>query len=64
MDREEFNYIVERLSEYEDGNAQTEESFGELDAYEQKKFLCNALGVPTYHSNDILREKLEKIINA
>lgn len=64
MTNDELGYMIDRLEEYETGNAQTEQSFGELHPYEQKKFLCNALGVPTYHSNGILREKLEVIINA
>ena len=55
---------LERLEHLDENNAQTEESFGLLTPYEQKVFLCNALCVPTYLSNDILREKLEVIINA
>ena len=38
--------------------------FSEMMPSEQKRFLCNALGVPSYHDNEGLRQKLEAIINA
>ena len=42
----------------------TRDGFRNLNESEQKRFLCDALCVPSYHSNDTLREKLENIINA
>lgn len=42
----------------------TEEQFRDMPLFEQKRFLCNALGVATYYSDEELREKLEPIINA
>lgn len=38
--------------------------FASLMPSEQKRFLCDALGVPSYHDNEGLRQKLETIINA
>jgi hypothetical protein len=38
--------------------------FSEMMPSDQKRFLCNALGVPSYHDNEGLRQKLEAIINA
>ena len=38
--------------------------FGGLSLYEQKKILCNALGIPNYHDKVGLRVALEKIIQA
>lgn len=37
---------------------------GGLSLYEQKKILCNALGIPNYHDKVGLRVALEKIIQA
>lgn len=38
--------------------------FSEMMSSDQKRFLCDALGVPSYHDNEGLRQKLEPIINA
>jgi hypothetical protein len=38
--------------------------FADMMPSEQKRFLCNALGVPSYHDNEGLKQKLEPIINA
>ena len=38
--------------------------FEDMMPSDQKRFLCNALGVPSYHDSEALRAKLESIINA
>ena len=38
--------------------------FADMMPSEQKRFLCDALGVPSYYDNECLRQKLETIINA
>lgn len=38
--------------------------FEDMMPSDQKRFLCNALGVPSYYDNEGLRQKLEPIINA
>ena len=38
--------------------------FSEMMPSDQKRFLCDALGVPSYCDNEGLRQKLESIINA
>lgn len=38
--------------------------FTEMMPSDQKRFLCDALGVPSYYDNEGLRQKLEPIINA
>ena len=38
--------------------------FSEMMPSEQKRFLCDALGVPSYHDNEGLRQNFEAIINA
>lgn len=38
--------------------------FSEMMSSDQKRFLCDALGVPSYYDNDCLRQKLETIVNA
>lgn len=38
--------------------------FSEMMSSDQKRFLCDALGVPSYYDNEGLRQKLEPIINA
>ncbi len=39
-------------------------NFAEKPAFEQKKILCNALGVSSYNNETELRNKLEEIITA
>jgi hypothetical protein len=38
--------------------------FADMMSSDQKRFLCDALGVPSYYENECLRQKLETIINA
>lgn len=68
------DYLIESMT-----NEEAEEMYSALDKIlhkhkckefedmmpsEQKRFLCDALGVPSYHDNEALRQKLETIINA
>lgn len=48
----------------EDFEEEIQRDFENLMPSEQKRFLCDALGVPSYHDNEGLRQKLEPIINA
>ena len=66
--------IIEEMSESEklemfttlkeDFEDEIREDFASLMPSEQKRFLCDALGVPSYYDNEGLRQKLEPIINA
>ena len=38
--------------------------FGNMMPSDQKRFLCDALGVPSYYDNECLRTKLQTIIEA
>jgi hypothetical protein len=73
MDRKEktalYNELADELAD-ELGDANCDEDFdvakylGKMSAFEQKKILCNALGVSSYYDEQGLRKALEKIIKA
>ena len=72
MDEEEKRELYEELGEEleERGNITLDDDFnveqylGEKPAFELKRILCNALGVPSYYDEQALREKLEPVIKA
>ena len=69
MDRKEKTALYNELAD-ELGDANYDEDFdvakylGKMSAFEQKKILCNALGVSSYYDEQGLRKALEKIIKA
>lgn len=62
MSANEKKEMYEALKE--DFEDEIHEDFASLMPSEQKRFLCDALGVPSYYDNECLRQKLETIINA
>ena len=65
MDDQDKEEMYDLLREYFDKEPKARAlSFQDMNAYDQKKFLCDALDVPSYHDSNALREKLETIINA
>lgn len=62
MSANEKKEMYEALKE--DFEDEIHEDFARLMPSDQKRFLCDALGVPSYHDNEALRQKLETIINA
>ena len=60
-----YNELAKELD-----HAEYDESFNaagylsQLSPFEIKKVLCNALGVPSYHEDELLRNALEQIIKA
>ena len=62
MSANEKKEMYEALKE--DFEDEIHEDFASLMPSEQKRFLCDALGVPSYYDNEGLRQKLEPIINA
>ena len=69
MDIKEKTALYNELAD-EFGDANYDEDFdvakylGKMSAFEQKKILCNALGVSSYYDEQGLRKALEKIIKA
>ena len=62
MSANEKKEMYEALKE--DFEDEIQRDFANLMPSEQKRFLCDALGVPSYYDNECLRQKLETIINA
>jgi hypothetical protein len=62
MSKDEKKEMYEALKVEMEGKPALE--FADMMPSEQKRFLCDALGVPSYYENECLRQKLETIINA
>ena len=66
--QELYDDLAEELGEEPapelESNYGIEDFFRNMTPYEQKKVLCNALGVASYLDTEVLRAKLEPIITA
>ena len=69
MDRNEkvemYNELAGELgkAEYRE-DSDVSKYFSQMSLFDQKKMLCDALGVPNYYNDLALRQKLEGIITA
>lgn len=62
MSKDEKKEMYEVLKIEMEGKPALE--FADMMPSDQKRFLCDALSVPSYYDNEELRQKLESIINA
>lgn len=60
-EREKLRMFTTLKEDFED---EINKDFANMMPSDQKRFLCDALGVPSYYDNDCLRQKLEAIVNA